>query len=224
MPLSEKDTPLENPGVLLGLLEAVDANKNVTQRTLSTELGVALGLINAYLKRCVKKGLVKVHEAPKRRFAYYLTPHGFAEKSKLTADYLLASVSALKRIKTSCNEAFSEAESRGWSQVVLIGASEFSEIAALCAQDHAIKIVAVYDPGLTRTRFAGHEVCRSLDDIKDKVDGAVLTVLQNQERWRERGAQVLGEDRIIVPGLLKRTERTQAEPRVVTAIRAEAGE
>jgi len=223
MPLPEKDTPLENPGILLGLLEAVDANKNVTQRTLSSELGVALGLVNAYLKRCVKKGLVKVHEAPKRRFAYYLTPHGFAEKSKLTADYLLASVSALKRIKTSCNEAFREAENRGWKRVVLIGASEFSEIAALCAQDHAIQIIAVFDPGLTRDRFAGHDVCRSLDEIKDTADGAVLTVLQNQERWRERGAQILGEDRIIVPGLLTRAAHKSVAYGETTAIKSGKG-
>jgi DNA-binding MarR family transcriptional regulator len=60
--------------ILLGLLEAVAVDGGRTQRRLAAELGIAVGLVNAYLKRCVKKGLVKVSEAPARRYAYYLTP------------------------------------------------------------------------------------------------------------------------------------------------------
>src|SRR3546814_11880534 len=51
-------------------------------------MGVALGLANALLKRCAAKGLVKIQNAPARRYAYYLTPKGFAEKSRLVAEYL----------------------------------------------------------------------------------------------------------------------------------------
>ncbi|HEY4820142.1 MAG TPA: winged helix-turn-helix transcriptional regulator, partial [Xanthobacteraceae bacterium] len=68
---------------MLGLLESVERGGEQSQRRLASELGVALGLVNAYLKRCVNKGLVKVSEAPARRYAYYLTPHGFTEKSLL---------------------------------------------------------------------------------------------------------------------------------------------
>jgi len=45
-------------------------------------LDIALGLVNAYVKRSIKKGLVKVSQAPARRYAYYLTPQGFSEKSR----------------------------------------------------------------------------------------------------------------------------------------------
>ena len=50
---------------------------------LKHELGVSVGLINTLIKRAVKKGLVKVREAPYKRYAYYLTPHGFAKKVRL---------------------------------------------------------------------------------------------------------------------------------------------
>jgi len=73
---------------MLGLLESVERGGEQSQRRLASELGVALGLVNAYLKRCINKGLVKVSEAPARRYAYYLTPHGFTEKSRLTVEYL----------------------------------------------------------------------------------------------------------------------------------------
>ena len=67
---------------MLGLLEFVERNGAQSQRHIAAELGIALGLVNAYLKRCVKKGLIKVSSAPARQYAYYLTPQGFAEKSR----------------------------------------------------------------------------------------------------------------------------------------------
>jgi DNA-binding transcriptional regulator LsrR (DeoR family) len=48
----------------------VDRDRAQSQRLLTSELGIALGLVNAYLKRCVKKGLVRVRSAPARRYAY----------------------------------------------------------------------------------------------------------------------------------------------------------
>ena len=53
--------------ITLGLLNAVQESSTVTQRSMASDLGIALGLANAYLKRCVRKGWVMVHEAPARR-------------------------------------------------------------------------------------------------------------------------------------------------------------
>ncbi len=66
----------------LEILETIEKHDNLTQRHLADNLGVALGLANSYMKRCVLKGLIKVHQAPANRFLYYLTPKGFAEKSR----------------------------------------------------------------------------------------------------------------------------------------------
>ena len=43
----------------LKLLEAVHEDSRVTQRSLSSKLGIALGLTNIYLKRLVRKGYIK---------------------------------------------------------------------------------------------------------------------------------------------------------------------
>src|SRR5690349_8309728 len=91
--------------ILLGLLESVERDGGQSQRRIASELGIALGLVNAYLKRCVKKGLVKVSEAPARRYAYYLTPQGFAEKSRLTVEYLSHSFSFFRQAKLEIGRA-----------------------------------------------------------------------------------------------------------------------
>src|SRR5665811_2593048 len=103
---------VERARIMLGLLESVERNGAQTQRHLAAELGIALGLVNAYLKRCVKKGLVKVSEAPARRYAYYLTPHGFTEKSRLTVEYLSYSFTLFRRAKTDYAAALDAARGR----------------------------------------------------------------------------------------------------------------
>ncbi len=77
--------------IMLEVLSAVERDSRITQRSLSHDLGIALGLANAYLKRCTKKGLIKIRQVPLNRYAYYLTPKGFAKKSRLTAEYLAVS-------------------------------------------------------------------------------------------------------------------------------------
>src|ERR1700751_6256607 len=92
----------ENGRIILGLLSSVESYGALSQRRIAAELGIALGLVNAYLKRCIKKGLVKVSDAPARRYAYYLTPQGFAEKSRLTVQYLSDSFSFFRKAKDDC--------------------------------------------------------------------------------------------------------------------------
>src|SRR5499433_4529760 len=102
----------ESSRIMLGLLDAVEQNRPQSQRLLASELGIALGLVNAYLKRCIKKGLVKVRSAPARRYAYYLTPQGFAEKSRLTVEYLSYSFGFFRQAKADCVRAFALAKER----------------------------------------------------------------------------------------------------------------
>src|SRR3954463_2287544 len=97
-----RSTDAERTRIMLGLLESVQRGDAHSQRRLASDLGIALGLVNAYLKRCVNKGLVKVQNVPARRYAYYLTPQGFAEKSRLTVDYLTSSFGFFREAKADC--------------------------------------------------------------------------------------------------------------------------
>src|SRR6476661_1588249 len=115
MPVSTtKSVEAEKTRILLGLLESVERGNAHSQRRLASDLGIALGLVNAYLKRCITKGLVKIGQAPARRYAYYLTPHGFAEKSRLTVEYLSDSFSFFRQARTDCAQVFAIARGRGF--------------------------------------------------------------------------------------------------------------
>src|SRR6185369_9575163 len=153
-----------DPAILLGVLNALEADAGVTQRKLSNDLGIALGLANAYIKRCIKKGLVKIGEAPARRYAYYLTPQGFAEKSRLTVEYLTTSLSFFRRARADCTDTFALARARGMTRVVLVGVSDLAEIARICALEGGVEIIAVVDANTQATTYLGLPVLQNLSE------------------------------------------------------------
>ena len=67
---------------VLQVLEAVTQNSRITQRLLSTKLGIALGLTNMYLRRLTRKGYIKCVNIRPNRLRYLITPHGIAEKAR----------------------------------------------------------------------------------------------------------------------------------------------
>lgn len=129
--------------ITLGVLDAVSGDSSLTQRHIASQLGIALGLANAYLKRCIRKGLVKVQQAPANRYSYYLTPKGFAEKTRLTAEYMSQSLRFFRVVRRQCGDIFNVCAAAGHVRVVLWGAGDVAEIAALCAAEHGVSIVGV---------------------------------------------------------------------------------
>lgn len=187
---------------MLALLESVERNGNQSQRRLAAEFGIALGLVNAYLKRCVKKGLVKVKEAPARRYTYYLTPQGFAEKSRLTIEYFSYSFSFFRRARTDCATMFASAQDKGWSRVVLAGMSDLAEISTICALETGLSIVAVVDPKAQQGRFVGLPVCPNFDGLTELFDGVVVTDLTTPRQTFDDAVERFGTERVAAPALL----------------------
>jgi DNA-binding MarR family transcriptional regulator len=192
----------EDDRIVLGLLNSVEEGAT-SQRRIAADLGIALGLVNAYLKRCIKKGLVKVSEAPARRYAYYLTPQGFSEKSRLTVEYLSLSFSFFRQAKADCAVVFAKAASAGMKKVVLAGRSDLTDIAILCAADSDIEIIALVDPAADITRMAGVDVVKSYDEVAVPFDGVVITSVVESRKVFDAAIARYGAERVLAPQLLR---------------------
>jgi DNA-binding MarR family transcriptional regulator len=199
---ASKSSDVEQTRIVLGLLEYVERGGEQSQRRLASELGVALGLANAYLKRCMKKGLVKVREAPARRYAYYLTPHGFTEKSRLTVEFMAYSFTLFRSAKTDCMAALQAARERGYVRIALLGASDLAEIAAICALDGGFTIVAIVDPKLEAERFAGAPVVRDMDLLAPPPDAVLVTDMRSAAVIFQAAITKFGTERVLIPALL----------------------
>jgi hypothetical protein len=94
--------------------------------------------------------LVKLQQAPLRRYFYYLTPAGFVEKAELTARFLQSSFSIFRLGKEQYEGLFASCAERGWNTVALIGHTELTELALMVAPRFPkIQIVGVIDQGQT---------------------------------------------------------------------------
>ena len=185
----------------LEMLEAIDASSDVTQRNLAQRMNVALGLANSYLKRCVGKGWVKIHQAPANRYLYYLTPTGFTEKGRLTGRYLTNSLDFYRKAGESCRESIRFCRRRRWNRIVLCGVSELAEIASLRAIEHDVRIAAVLDPAVESTRFLNRVVMRSLTAC-EPFDVCLVTDMKNPVVTRDRLLAETDASRIVVPSIL----------------------
>jgi DNA-binding MarR family transcriptional regulator len=191
----------EDERIVLNLLNSVDDGAQ-SQRRIAEELGIALGLVNAYLKRCIKKGFVKVSQAPARRYAYYLTPQGFAEKSRLTVEYLSESFGFFRRAKGDCGRVFEVAKAAGFSRLVLAGKSDLAEIAILCAVEAGVTIVAVVDPRSEEGRFVSVDVCKSYGDAVQAFEAVIVTDVTRGKASFDAAVEAVGAERVFAPALL----------------------
>jgi len=73
-------------------LKLLEANPELSQRQLSSDLGVSLGKAHYVLKSLIDVGWVKLNNFRgsnnKLGYAYVLTPEGIAEKAKITVRFL----------------------------------------------------------------------------------------------------------------------------------------
>ncbi len=197
--------------ITLGLLNAVHEDRRLTQRSAASRLGIALGLTNAYLKRCVTKGLIKIQQVPPNRYAYYLTPKGFAEKSRLTGEFFSQSFRFFRVARSQYSDLLGAAASRGWRRAALCGVGELSEVAAICAADVSIELVGVVDlPPTGRQRHAGLPVLPNLA-AAGEIDGVILTDFQQAQPTYDALCSDLAPERVLVPPMLS-VDRYGAAP------------
>ncbi len=206
------NVPRKNDTATLEILEAIEQSSSLTQRHLAKRLGVALGLANSYLKRCARKGLIKVQQAPANRYLYYLTPKGFAEKSRLTGEYLAYSLSFYRRASDSVALLFSECRGKGYRTLALYGVSDLTEIAVLRAREFDLDVRGVLDPDAPETVLAGHPVWREVPRELD-IDAWVVSDLRDPRGAVARLEREAGATPVLVPdvlGLSRATGRSMA--------------
>jgi predicted transcriptional regulator len=188
--------------ILLGVLTVVERDANTSQRSISRELDVALGLANAYLKRCVRKGLIKIKQVPRRRYAYYLTPQGFVEKSRLAGQYFSASFTFFRRARTQMSELMSDCESLGWKRIAFAGVSDLAEVGVICALEFPLQVVAAIEPARAGETYCGLPVVSSLAEC-GQIDAVIVTDLVKPEAVYRAIAADIGSKRVLAPSLLR---------------------
>lgn len=228
--MSEPGRETGDPAIVLGVLTSIERDSAITQRKLAGDLGIALGLANAYLRRCVRKGLIKMSQVPLNRYAYYLTPQGFAEKSRLTAEYLAVSFNFFRRARGDCAVLLRQCVARGWRRVALYGAGDLAEIAVLSAGETGIEVVCVIDRGRAGRSCAGVPVVADLMAAEaaatGRLDGIILTDTEAPQAAFDELQELcatagFAAERLVAPSLLGVSALSTPPPAAAAAVESD---
>lgn len=188
----------------LDLLSELEKGGTVSQLVLSKKVGIAVGLLNAVMRRAVKKGYVKVRTAPAKRYAYYLTPRGFSEKARLVSEYLHDSLGFFRQARYEYAQLFERTKLVPGAQIVLVGSGELAEIAMMSAEQAGVRLMGVVAPhGDVQVSF-GIPVEKDVAAFK-QADIAVVACMRNPQAEYDKLVAVLGASRVLAPPMLRIT-------------------
>lgn len=139
---------------LFHILDQVSRSGDVTQRSLSRNLGVALGLTNLYVKRLAKKGWIKIVNVKANRLRYELTPSGVAQKTAMALQCVQDSYVFYREARKSLTMTFDGIRASGARSVVLYGTGDLAEIALLSLQEAQLEVA-----GVVSAHCAGQTLC-----------------------------------------------------------------
>ena len=178
------------------ILQAIASGQPVTQRSLSDELGVALGLTNLLIRRLVAKGYIKMSGMRTRHVRYLMTASGV----ELLAHETRSSLENTVRLYTQTREhirsslaGLSErckADAAGQKRIVFYGTGDMAEIAYVSLQGTDLTLIGVVDDRRTG-RFFDLQIQRPEKLSPDGLGGepfayVVVASLRHAARISER--------------------------------------
>ena len=166
----------------LRILDELSNNDALTQRDLSKRMGIALGLVNSYIKNLIAKGYITVKNIPSKRYAYYLTPNGFAEKTRLAYALLQDYTRIYREAKNNYRQLFFELERSGAKRIVFAGADEVAEFAYITLQDTKLELSGVVDNDRVGEKFFGREIIPTAALAGLAYDTVVVTSYVQRDR------------------------------------------
>ena len=99
------------------VLKYLDNTQITSQREISKSLNISLGKINFILKALIDKGIVKArnfkNNKNKRAYAYYLTPKGIDEKTRLTISFFDRKSKEYDKLKKELRDLEKEIKASG---------------------------------------------------------------------------------------------------------------
>lgn len=195
--------------ILRQILCSVEGNAKVSQRQLSRELGIALGSVNWYLKRCMNKGLIKISQVPLKRYMYFLTPQGMEEKGRLMGHYLKWSLDFFRLGREEASAILGDCAARGQKMIILAGNSDFAEIFIMSAIDYPVSIQAIFDANLKDGKRLRTPVISALPTDVD-ITYIITEITHPQFVWDKLVAHGVQPQSIIIPRLLNFRPQTEA--------------
>jgi hypothetical protein len=141
---------------------------------------VSVKLAHVVLKKMVAKGLLHVKKEHARRWDYFLTREGLAEKTRLTYEFLDFSMQFYREGRRRSAQLCRDLAEAGVKQVAFIGAGEMAEIVYLGVTEWGLQLAEVYDEASSGRKFMGVPI-RTLSELSQTNAEKLIVCLYDKE-------------------------------------------
>lgn len=168
------------------ILDMIEKNKDITQREMSKEIGVAVSMINDYLNIYEKDKLIKREKHSTKTVEYFVSKKGMERRKLLNIWYLKSSHEVYLSAKENIESFLVQIESKGFKNILLYGAGEVCEIllnAIKSSKIVNIKAQAIIDDDIEKIgNKIGSTSIISRDSIDNfEHDGILISSYTNNE-------------------------------------------
>ncbi len=175
----------ENSGNLdvreLEILEKIENNGHLTQRDLSKEVGIALGLVNLLLKKMVKKGWIKIKNVDARKIRYFITPKGAREKSSLLYKRAESTIHFYLDAKRVIKDKIMHLKNEDVKNVSIYGVSHISEVLYIVLKELGLELDYVIDDKKEGKEWFGYKIIGMDDFVKTSAKVLILASFDKEE-------------------------------------------
>ncbi len=135
------------------ILDLIEKDAKITQRTMSNAIGVAVSMINNYLDEYEQKGYITRKYNSTKNVEYFVSKKGIERRKLLNIWYLKASHMVLSSAKDNIIAFLDQIIHKGYKKILLYGAGEVAEIMLQVMNDDSmipLEVLAVVDDDVTK--------------------------------------------------------------------------
>ncbi|MBN1864510.1 MAG: hypothetical protein JW808_06380 [Victivallales bacterium] len=168
----------------LEILRHVETTPRLNNRMAAAKLGCSVKLAHALISKMVDRGLLHVKKLHSRRWDYFLTPHGIAEKGRLTYEFLDFSLNFYHNARKHSSLTCRRLAEAGKKEIAFLGTGDLAEIVYLGVKEWGLELVEVFD-GNTPKTFLGHPVQPIKELPGSKADAIIVCLYDKANPMRK---------------------------------------
>lgn len=124
----------------IDLLEAISQDETATQANLATELGMAVGSVNWYIKRLIRRGYLKATRMDRTRLRYNMTAEGLEVLRRRATQYMKDSLKVYKDLRKDAKDFIANVVAQGIQSVYVDGDDEALDIFRLSCMEANLEL------------------------------------------------------------------------------------
>jgi DNA-binding MarR family transcriptional regulator len=152
----------------LEILERLENNGHLTQRDLSREVGIALGLVNHLLKKMVTKGWIKIKNIDAKKIRYLITPEGAREKSSLLYKRVESTIHFYLEAKRVIKGKIIHLKNEGIEDISIYGINHISEVLFIVLKELGLELASVVEEKKEGEVWFGYNVIGMEEFVENK--------------------------------------------------------